>query len=119
MVNTNSLSSPWRFQYPKRLPDDRSLAHVPAVHLFLQRVQAITADFHATTDNAATIAQICLRLDGLPLAIELAASRIALFPPHTLLARLDRRLQVLTGGPRDLPLRQRTLRNTLAWSMSC
>jgi len=101
---------------PKRLPDDRSLAHVPAVHLFLQRVQAITADFHATTDNAATIAQICLRLDGLPLAIELAAARIKVFTPQALLARLDHRLQVLTGGARDLPERQRTLRGTIAWS---
>ncbi|HLX56549.1 MAG TPA: AAA family ATPase, partial [Ktedonobacteraceae bacterium] len=100
----------------KYLPDDPSLARIPAVHLFLQRVQAITADFQLTPDNAATIAQICIRLDGLPLAIELAASRIALFPPHTLLVRLDRRLHVLTGGARDLPLRQRTLRNTLAWS---
>jgi predicted ATPase/DNA-binding CsgD family transcriptional regulator len=101
---------------PKRLPDDRSLAHVPAVNLFLQRVQAINSDFHLTTDNAATIAEICLRLDGLPLAIELAAARGKLLAPQALLARLDRRLHVLTGGARDLPLRQRTLRNTLAWS---
>jgi len=56
---------------PQRLPDERSLAHIPAVHLFIQRTQAIKSDFHVTTDNAATIAEICLRLDGLPLAIEL------------------------------------------------
>jgi predicted ATPase/DNA-binding CsgD family transcriptional regulator len=100
----------------KHPPDAESLPHVPAVNLFLQRAQAIQANFQLTRDNAATIAQICLRLDGLPLAIELAAARIKLLPPQALLARLDRRLQVLTGGARDLPLRQRTLRNTLAWS---
>src|SRR6266480_1410591 len=100
----------------KRLPDDRSLAHVPAVNLFIQRAQAITSDFQVTTDNAATIAEICIRLDGLPLAIELAAARITLFPPQALLAKLDRRLHVLTGGARDLPERQRTLRNTITWS---
>jgi predicted ATPase/DNA-binding CsgD family transcriptional regulator len=101
---------------PKHLPDDRSLTHVPSVNLFLQRAQAIQSDFDVTTDNAATIAQICIRLDGLPLAIELAAARIKLLAPQALLARLDRRLHILTGGARDLPERQRTLRNTLAWS---
>jgi predicted ATPase/DNA-binding CsgD family transcriptional regulator len=101
---------------PKRLPDDRSLIHVPAVDLFLQRAQAIQADFHLTPDNARAIAEICLRLDGLPLAIELAAARIKMLAPQVLLARLDRRLPVLTAGARDLPLRQQTLRNTLAWS---
>ncbi|HEX6483764.1 MAG TPA: tetratricopeptide repeat protein [Ktedonobacteraceae bacterium] len=100
----------------KLLPNDQALAHVPSVNLFLQRAQAIQSDFDVTTDNAATIAQICLRLDGLPLAIELAAARIKLLAPPALLTRLDRRLHVLTGGARDLPLRQQTLRNTLAWS---
>ncbi|MFL5656654.1 MAG: tetratricopeptide repeat protein [Ktedonobacteraceae bacterium] len=101
---------------PKHLPDDQSLVHIPAVNLFIQRVQAIKSDFQVTRDNAATIAEICIRLDGLPLAIELAAARITLFPPQALLARLDRRLHVLTGGARDLPERQRTLRNTITWS---
>jgi predicted ATPase/DNA-binding CsgD family transcriptional regulator/Tfp pilus assembly protein PilF len=101
---------------PKHLSDTRSLAHVPAVDLFTQRAQAIQSDFDVTPDNAATIAQICLRLDGLPLAIELAATRIKVLAPPALLVRLDRRLHLLTGGARDLPLRQQTLRNTLAWS---
>jgi predicted ATPase/DNA-binding CsgD family transcriptional regulator len=101
---------------PSRLPDDRSLAHVPAVNLFIQRAQAIKSDFQVTTDNAMTIAEICTRLDGLPLAIELAAARIKLLPPQALLARLGQRLVVLTGGVRDAPARQQTLRNTIAWS---
>lgn len=100
----------------RHLPVDRSLAHVPAVHLFLQRAQAIQSDFRMTTDNAAIIAEICTRLDGLPLAIELAAARIKLLPPKVLLTRLDHRLQVLTGGTRDLPERQQTLYNTIQWS---
>src|SRR6266704_3577963 len=101
---------------PQHLPDDRSLAHVPAVKLFIQRAQAIKSDFQMTADNAATIAEICLRLDGLPLAIELAAARITLFPPQALLARLNQRLRILTSGKRDVPVRQQSLRNTIAWS---
>jgi predicted ATPase/DNA-binding NarL/FixJ family response regulator len=101
---------------PRHLPDAESLPHVPAVNLFLQRAQAIQSGFDLTTDNAATIAQICLRLDGLPLALELAAARIKVLAPQALLARLDHRLHILTGGSRDLPERQRTLRNTIAWS---
>ena len=110
------------FVPPLTLPDDSDLAdnlsltHVPAVHLFLQRAQAIQSDFHLTTGNATSIAQICIRLDGLPLAIELAAARIKVLAPQALLERLDRRLHVLTGGARDLPLRQQTLRNTISWS---
>ncbi len=101
---------------PKHLPDDRSLIHVVAVHLFLQRAQAIRADFQLTRDNAAAIAEICTRLDGLPLAIELAAAHVKLLPPQALLARLSQGLAVLTSGARDAPLRQQTLRNTIAWS---
>jgi predicted ATPase/DNA-binding CsgD family transcriptional regulator len=101
---------------PRHLPDDRSLAYVPAVNLFIQRAQTIKSDFYVTADNAATIAEICLRLDGLPLAIELATARIKLLSPHQLLNRLEHRLDVLTSGAQDLPKRQQTLRNTLQWS---
>ena len=82
----------------KQLPDEQTLARIAAVELFLQRAQAIRSDFHLTPGNAAAIAEVCLRLDGLPLAIELAAARVKVFTPQALLARLDRRLQILTGG---------------------
>jgi len=103
----------------RRLPDEQALAHVAAVELFLHRAQAISSDFHVTMENAADIAEICLRLDGLPLAIELAAARIKVFTPQALLARLDRRLQVLTGGARDLPLRQRLFRHLAVFVGGC
>jgi tetratricopeptide (TPR) repeat protein len=86
------------------------------VALFVERATAIDADFAITNENAVTIAEICVRLDGLPLAIELAAARIRLLSPQALLARLERRLPLLTGGARDLPARQQTLRGTIAWS---
>ncbi|HET9221265.1 MAG TPA: tetratricopeptide repeat protein, partial [Roseiflexaceae bacterium] len=93
-----------------------TITQYEAVRLFIARAQAAKADFMVTNDNAPAVAEICHRLDGLPLAIELAAARIKLFPPEALLARLGNRLQVLTGGPRDLPARQQTLRNTIDWS---
>ncbi len=107
---------------PLELPDltrrisCEDLAHVPAVALFLQRVRTMRSDLKLTSANARTIAQICVRLDGLPLAIELAAARMKLFSPQGLLTRLDRRLSLLTGGPRDAPERQQTLRKTIEWS---
>jgi predicted ATPase/DNA-binding CsgD family transcriptional regulator len=99
-----------------RLPDSEALTHYAAVALFLQRARALMPDFQITQANARAIAEICVKLDGLPLAVELAASRIKLLPPPALLARLSRRLQVLTGGSPALPMRQQTLRYTLKWS---
>jgi len=103
---------------PKQLPDLVTLSQYEAVRLFIQRAQAVKPDLHLTNANAPIIAEICVRLDGLPLAIELAAARIRVLPPQALLTRLSQRLAVLTGGPPDTPARHQTLRNTIAWSYS-
>jgi predicted ATPase/DNA-binding CsgD family transcriptional regulator len=92
------------------------LCGAEAVRLFQDRAQATKADFAVTTQNGAAVAEICRRLDGLPLAIELAAARIKVLSPAALLAQLQRRLPILTGGARDLPGRHQTLRETIAWS---
>ena len=89
---------------------------VDAVRLFVSRACTLQPDFTLTEENALAVAAICQRLDGLPLALELAAARVKLLPPQALLARLERSLSMLTGGARDLPTRQQTLRNTIAWS---
>ena len=97
-------------------PGSRDPAQAASVRLFAARARAEAPGFQLTRDNAQLVAEICRRLDGLPLAIELAAARIRLLPPRALLARLGDRMSLLTAGPRDLPERQRTLRNTLDWS---
>lgn len=101
---------------PKHLPGSETLAHYGAVALFLERAQEVQPTLQLTAVTAPLIAEICRRLDGLPLALELAAARLKVLPLHTLLERLEHRLQVLTDGPRDLPMRQQTLRQTIAWS---
>ena len=101
---------------PMHLPDLAALSQNAAVALFLQQTQAVKPDFQMTNANAHAIAELCARLDGLPLAIELAAARIKLLSPQALLARLSQRLAFLTSTSRDVPARQQTLRNTIAWS---
>jgi len=95
-------------------PDDVMASH--AARLFVERAQSAATAFTVTEVNAAAVAAICRRLDGLPLALELAAPWIKLLPPTALLARLDRALPLLGGGPRDMPTRQQTMRDTISWS---
>jgi predicted ATPase len=101
---------------PARLPDLGQLTQYEAVALFVARAAGVRPDFVVTNANAPAVAELCHRLDGLPLALELAAARAALLPPAALLARLERRLPLLRGGPRDAPARHQTLRATLDWS---
>src|SRR5829696_7110232 len=101
---------------PKWLPDLGAISQYEAVRLFIERAGAAKAGFEITSENAPAVAEICVRLDGSPLAIELAAARTKLLPPKALLARLSNRLKLLTGGARDLPARQRTLRGAIEWS---
>lgn len=100
----------------KKLPSVSDLSKFSAINLFVQRAQAVKADFRLTSENAAAIAEICTKLDGLPLAIELAAARIKLLPAQALLSRLDNRLKVLTGGASNRGARQQTLRGAIDWS---
>ena len=110
------LVPPLTLPSPESLHVPDELARVPAVQLFVARTRDVKADFALTDENGPAVAEICQRLDGLPLALELAAARVKILPPSALLARLDRRLPLLTGGAQNLPDRQQTLRNTIAWS---
>ena len=107
---------------PLALPDSKapnslsSLAEYPAIALFVKRAAAVKPGFALTNENASAVTEICARLDGLPLAIQLAAARIKLLPPAAMRSRLASRLQLLTSGARDLPARQQTLRHTIDWS---
>lgn len=106
----------------KHLPEPEQLEHIAAVMLFIQRARAIHPAFQLNYHNLAVVAEICVRLDGLPLAIELAASRIKLLPPRSLLKKLERRFEILTSSAYDAPARHQTLQSTLAWSydlLSC
>src|SRR5207245_11527611 len=98
------------------LPDTETLSRYGAIALFCERAREVQPAFELTADTAPLIVEICRRLDGLPLALELAAARLKLLSLPALQERLEHRLEVLTGGPRDLPMRQHTLYNTLTWS---
>jgi len=107
---------PLSLPVPDSLPPVENLTEYEAIRLFVERARAVKPDFSLTEDNGAVVVEICARLDGLPLAIELAAARIKLLSPRVLLDRLGNRLKILTGGARNLPERQRTLRNAIEWS---
>ncbi len=101
---------------PRRVGTPDGLSGYASVRLFVERAQSVQPAFRITRENAGEVAELCVRLDGLPLAIELAAARVSLLSPVAMLKRLGDRLKLLTGGSRDAPQRQQTLRNTLLWS---
>jgi len=108
--------SPLEMPDPMHLPPIETLRQYEAIRFFTERARAANAHFSLTNENATVVAEICARLDGLPLAIELAAARIKLLSPQAMCSRLGNPLRFLTGGARDLPERQRTLRGAIAWS---
>jgi len=108
--------SPLALPHVAPLPACADLADIAAIALFVRRAQAARPDFALTSVNASSVAQICVRLDGLPLAIELAAARVAVLSPQAVLRRLDHRLHLLTGTTYGVPERHQTLRRTIDWS---
>ncbi|HEX2831405.1 MAG TPA: protein kinase [Thermoanaerobaculia bacterium] len=101
---------------PLDLPlDAQALGHYASVALFVERATSVKSDFMLTAENAPAIAELCVRLDGLPLAIELAAARVKVLPPRAMLARVENRFGLLAGGSRDLPERQQTMRAAISW----
>jgi predicted ATPase/class 3 adenylate cyclase len=108
--------SPFLLPDPAHLPPLEQVLQLDAVRLFVERAQAVKPDFTVTAANASAIAEICHRLDGLPLAIELAAALVRLLTPQSLLMRLEKRLPLLTRGGRDVPARQQTMRDAIGWS---
>jgi predicted ATPase/DNA-binding winged helix-turn-helix (wHTH) protein len=107
---------PLALPHPHQLHSFNDLISNPSVALFAQRAAAVKPDFRVAADNISAVAEICSRVDGLPLAIELAAARVKMLPLAQILARLESPLDLLTAGPRDLPRRQQTLRNAIDWS---
>jgi predicted ATPase/class 3 adenylate cyclase len=112
----NILVPPLKLPDTNNLPPLEDLIQYEAVGLFVERAKAVKSDFEINEGNATAIAEICKSLDGLPLAIELAAARVRLLPPQEMLKRMKRLMPLLRGGGRDLPLRQQTLYNTISWS---
>jgi predicted ATPase len=113
-VSDGSSLTHWRHPLQTRINLLRRSPHQRRP--FVERARAVSPTFALTVDNASAVAEICRRLDGLPLCIELAAGRAVLLSPQEILRRLDHRLSVLTNGPLDVPTRQQTLRHTLEWS---
>ncbi|HUG94736.1 MAG TPA: adenylate/guanylate cyclase domain-containing protein [Pleomorphomonadaceae bacterium] len=101
---------------PRHLPELEQFTQFESVALFIERAVAVRPDFRVSSANAPAVAEVCVRLDGLPLAIELAAARVRVLTPQAILDRLSDRLGLLSGGARDLPARQQTLRGAIAWS---
>ena len=110
--------APLALPEPEHSYEFDTLGAYPGVELFLERARAVRPDFRLSADNAGAVGAICARVDGLPLAVELAAARIGLLSPAEIVARLAHPFELLTGGPRDLPDRQRTLADTISWSLA-